>query len=53
MRSFLTCAVCLLMMGSQYVWALGEGSNIQLVRGPQKLRFEAAGAVWPKLLLKV
>jgi len=28
--SFLTCSVCLLMMGSEYVWGLGEGSNFQL-----------------------
>ena len=33
--SFLTCFVCLLMMGSECVWAFGEGSNFQLVRGPQ------------------
>ena len=33
--SFLTCSVCLLMMGSEYEWAFGEGSNSQLVRGPQ------------------
>jgi len=33
--SFLTCSLCLLMMGSECVWALGEGSNFQLVRGPQ------------------
>ena len=25
----------LLMMGSECVWDLGEGSNSQLVRGPQ------------------
>ena len=36
---FLTCSVCLLMMQSQCVWTLGEGSNFQLVRGPQKLSF--------------
>ena len=40
-RSFLTCSVCLLMMGSECVWGLGEGSNFQLVRGPQKLSFRA------------
>ena len=31
----LTCSMCLLMMGSECVWAFGEGSNSQLVRGPQ------------------
>ena len=31
----LTCSVCLLMMGSECVGGLGEGSNFQLVRGPQ------------------
>ena len=35
MRSFLTCSVYLLMMGSECVWSFGEGSNFQLVRGPQ------------------
>ena len=40
-RSFLTPPVCLLMMGSECVWGLGEGSNFQLVRGPQKLSFRA------------
>ena len=52
---FLTCSV-LLMMKSEFVWAFGEGSNFQLVRGPQNgvLRnFQAEGAVWPKLLLRV
>ena len=34
-RSFLTCSVCLLMVGSECVGGLGEGSNFQLVRGPQ------------------
>jgi len=34
-RSFLTCSVCLLIMGSECMWAFGEGSNFQLVRGPQ------------------
>ena len=34
-RSFLTCSVCLLMVGSECVWGLGEGSNFQLIRGPQ------------------
>ena len=34
-RRFLTCSVCLLMVGSECVWGLGEGSNFQLVRGPQ------------------
>ena len=29
-RSFLTCSVCLLMVGSECVWGLGEGSNFQL-----------------------
>ena len=33
--SFLTCSVCLLMVGSECVWGLGEGLNFQLVRGPQ------------------
>jgi len=34
--------------GSVCVWGLGEGSNFQLVRGPQKLslgHFQAEGAV--------
>ena len=34
-HSFLTCSLCLLTMGSECVWAFGEGSNFQLVRGPQ------------------
>jgi len=38
MQIFLTCSVCLLMMGSECVWALGEGSNFQLVT---KLSFKA------------
>ena len=45
-----------LLMTSECVWALGEDSNFQLVRGPWNwvLRhFQAEGAVWPKLLLKV
>jgi len=33
--SFLTCSVCLLMIRSEYMLAFGEGSNFQLVRGPQ------------------
>jgi len=33
--SFLTCSVCLLVMGSGCVWGLGEGSTFQLVRGLQ------------------
>jgi len=44
------------MMGSGCVWAFGEGSNFQLARGPQILSFkafQAEGAVWSKLLLKV
>jgi len=52
---FLTCSLCLLMT-SECVWALGEDSNFQLVRGPWNwvLRhFQAERAVWPKLLLKV
>ena len=52
---FLTCSV-LLMMRSEFVWAFGEGSNFQLVREPQNwiLRhFQAEGAVWAKLLLRV
>ena len=55
-RSFLTCSVCLLMVGSECVWGLGEGSNFQLVRGPQNWvlgHFQAEGVVWPKFLLKV
>ena len=28
--SFLTCSVCLLVVGSECVWGLGEGSNFQL-----------------------
>jgi len=46
-RSFLTCSLCLLMMGSECVWALGEDSNFELVRGPWNwiLRhFQAEGA---------
>ena len=53
MGSFLTCSVSLLMMRSECVWAFGEGSNFQSVRGPQNwvLRhFQAEGAVWPKKL---
>jgi len=34
-NSFLACSVCVLTMGSQCRWGLGEGSNLQLVRGPQ------------------
>ena len=34
-HNFLTCSVCLLMMRSECVCAFGEGSNFQLVRGPQ------------------
>ena len=30
MSSFLTCSVCLLVMGSECVWAFGEGLNYQL-----------------------
>ena len=48
MHSFLTYSVGLLMMGSEWVGALGEGSNFQLVRGPQNwvLRhLQAEGAV--------
>jgi len=30
MCSFWTCSVCLLMMGSECVWTLGEGSKFQL-----------------------
>jgi len=47
----LTCSVCLLMMQSECVWALGDGSNFQLVRGPQNWvlgPFQTEGAVWPK-----
>jgi len=29
-NQFLTCSVYLLMMGSECVWAFGEGSNFQL-----------------------
>ena len=38
---FLTCSVCLLIMQSQCVGTLGEGSNFQLVRGTQKLSFRS------------
>ena len=41
MGSFLTCSVCLLMMGSECVWGLVEGSNFQLVRGPLLRHFQA------------
>jgi len=33
--SFLTCSLCLLVMGSESVWGLGEGSNFQFVKWPQ------------------
>jgi len=38
---FLTYSVCLLTMGSECLWALRDGSNFQLIRGPQKLSFGA------------
>ena len=50
MCSFLTCSVCLLMMGSECVWALGEGSNFQLVRGPQNWVFKQKEQFDPTLL---
>jgi len=54
MCTLLTCSMCVLMFGSKCGWGLGEGSNFQLVRWPWVLRhFQAAGAVWLKLLLKV
>ena len=31
---FLACFVCVLMMGSECGWGLGEGSNCQFSRGP-------------------
>ena len=31
---FLACFVCVLMMGSDCGWGLGEGSNFQFSRGP-------------------
>jgi len=53
---FLTSSMYSLMMGSECVQAIGEGSNFQLVRGPQKTvsgHFQAEAAASPKLLLKV
>ena len=44
-RRFLTCSACLLMIASECVWALGEGSSFQLVRRPQKWHFEAEGTI--------
>jgi len=38
---FFTCSVCVLMMGSECRWALGEGSNFQIVIGVSKLSFRA------------
>ena len=48
----LTCIVCLPMMGSECVWALGECSNYQL-EGLKIGHSQKEGAVWLKLLLKV
>ena len=31
---FWACLVCVLMMGSECVWGLGEGPNFQFRRGP-------------------
>ena len=33
-RSFLATFVCVLMMGSECGWGLGEGPNFQFSRGP-------------------
>ena len=45
MHSFLTSSVCSLMMGSERVWALGEGSNLQLEDIRVLRHFQAEGAV--------
>jgi len=49
-RCFLTCSMCVLMMGSECMWVLGDGSNFQLVREPKQNwvlgRFQAEWAVW-------
>ena len=52
-RNFLTCSVCLLMVGSECVWGLGEDSNFQLVRGPQKLSFRQKEQFDPKFCRKL